>query len=408
MKTPGYSFTKNVCYLGYVIQAVVNNLLSLLFVIFNAAPYNISVERLGRLLLINFTAQLVIDLLSVYLVPIFGEKNCIVFAQLCSAVGFVLLTVLPVIMPPYAGIIISVIFMSVGSGFIEVLLSPVVEALPTDDKAGNMSLLHSFYSWGQVITVCVTTALLAVFGRGNWFYIPLVWSVFPFLNTFLFLKAPIPVLGSENSAANIKGLFKHSKFYRYLLFMLCAGASEIAMAQWASFFVEESFALPKWLGDLLGPCAFALLMGTGRLLFGIMGHRFSLKRLLMFASMLCVLCYLFVAFSKNGVLGIIGCALCGFSVSVMWPGVYSLCAGDYPKAGPAMFSFLALLGDIGCSLGSWLVGFFAELAEKNGIGNKYAALFGLNGGQPSMQFAFLILAVFPALMLLFSLTKQRN
>ncbi len=400
MSRSKFWLTKKACYIGYVIQAVVCNLLPLLFVVFNAEPYNISLEKLGRLILVNFTAQLIIDFLAIYIVQIFGVKPSVVFAQGCAAFGFVLLGVLPRIMDPYIAITVSVIFLATGSGLIEVLISPIVEALPSDNKAGSMSFLHSFFSWGQAITVIVTTLLLLLIGRNNWFYIPLIWAVLPAINTLLFAKSPIIDPGSGGGFKGGLKLLKNRRFYLFLFLMLAAGASEISMSQWASFFVEIGFNVPKWIGDLLGPCMFAILMGLGRTLYGLFGKNIPIMKALLSLSALSVICYLLVALSNSPILSVLGCAFCGFSVSLMWPGVLSVSAENFKQGGTAMFSLLAMLGDFGCSIGPWILGLIAEITTENGIALQYKIALNLTGNEPGMQLGFLITGIFPLSMFL--------
>ncbi len=393
--------TKNACYLGYVIQAVVNNLTSLLFVVFNAEPYGISVEQLGRLVLVNFLSQLVIDALSIYIVPKFGYHKCVVVSQLSSAIGFLMLGLLPLILPPYIGIMISVLFLAIGSGFIEVLISPIIEALPSDNKSGNMSFLHSFYCWGQVITVSVTTLLLLVIGRERWFLLPLLWSVLPFINTALFWKADILELkaDSEHKKAPFS-VFCDGRFYLYITLMVCAGACELAMVQWSSFFVEVGLSVDKWLGDLLGPCMFAVLMGISRMMFALLSHRISAEKFLIVSAALCVVCYLTVAFSNQPAFSILGCALCGLSVGVMWPAALSMGSKAFRSSGTAIFSLLAIFGDLGCALGPWFLGFVSDASLKYGI-VKYIPFFKtLSANNADMQFGFLLAAIFPLVLLL--------
>lgn len=409
MQNKQYALTRKASYLGYVIQAVVNNLLSLLFVIFNAQPYGISVERLGRLVFINFMAQLVIDALSMYIVPRFGYRKCVISAQFCSGVGFVLLGILPRVMEPYAGIVIAMLFLAVGSGFIEVLISPIIEALPSDNKAGSMSFLHSFYSWGQAVTVSVTTLLLLLIGREHWYWLPFFWSVLPFVNTGLFAKADILELRADRENASDRfSVLRDGKFYLFLLLMLCAGASEIAMVQWSSFFVEVGFSVPKWIGDLLGPCMFAILMGLGRMLYGLFGNRIPVLRVITVSALVCIGCYLLVAFSSSSVLSVIGCAVCGLSISVMWPGTLSLASACFKQGGSVLFSMLAMFGDLGCALGPWLLGLVSDLTDSSGVSQQYAAAFGLSGGQPGMQLGFLAVSVFPLMMLTVLLLARRR
>lgn len=396
-----YGLTKVACYIGYVVQAVVNNLLSLLFVIFNAQPYNISLEKLGSIIFINFAAQLFIDYISVFFTSRFGYKKCVVFAQATSVVGFVLLGFLPRVIEPYFGILFSILFLAVGSGLIEVLISPIIEALPSDNKASNMSFLHSFYCWGQVLTVIGTTALVFALGNDKWFYIPFVWSIIPFINTLLFTRCDILELENNSAHSSALSLLKNKSVYKYMVFMFCAGASEITMVQWSSFFVEKGFGTEKWLGDLIGPCLFAVLMGIGRIGYGILGKKVSLERLLCYFSALCFVCYLVVALSNNGIICALGCAVCGLSVSVMWPGVISLSAEKFHSSGTAIFSLMAMLGDIGCAVGPWILGLIAEYAFDYNLGRHLISALNINSTQSNMQLGFLICSIFPLIMFLF-------
>lgn len=399
MQISKYTKTKLACYIGYIIQAVVNNLTSILFVIFNAKPYNISQEELGRLIFINFAAQLIIDVFSIYIVPKFGYRKCVVFAQFCSAVGFVMLGFLPKVIPSYLGLVLSTLCLAIGSGFIEVLISPIVEALPNDNKAGNMSLLHSFYCWGQVLTVAVSTLLLLVMGREKWFILPFFWSILPFINTFLLAKVPILELeGDKNHSFSLRAILKEKSLYVFLILMFCAGSSELAMVQWSSFFVELGFGIDKWMGDLLGPCLFAVFMGIGRVAYAIFGSKLPLKITLMFSSALAVLCYLAVALSNSPIVGIIGCALCGIAVSVMWPGVLSFASETFAGSGSKMFSLLAMFGDLGCAVGPWVLSLVSEAATKSGADKTFAQVLNLSGSQTGMQLGFLVTAIIPLFM----------
>ena len=396
-----YKNTKKACYLGYVIQAVVNNLASLFFVIFSAQPFNLSEEKLGRLILINFTAQLVIDFLSIYIVPKFGYRKCVVTAQASSAVGFILLGLLPRCISPFMGLVIAILFLAIGSGFIEVLISPIVEALPSDNKAGSMSFLHSFYCWGQAATVVFTTVFLLIIGKHNWFYIPFFWSVLPIINTFLFAKVPILELNGDKEQSFSLSLLKSEKSLYLLLFlMFTAGASELAIVQWSSYFIEMGLGVKKWLGDILGPCFFAIIMGLGRVFFAVFGKRFKTTSVITVMALLSSICYLIVALSGNVASTIIACGFCGFTVSVMWPGVFSIAAERFPESGASLFSLLAIFGDLGCATGPWILGFVADIAEKNNslrvLANKLMGLSSHFG----IQFGFLVTSLIPFSMFL--------
>ena len=396
-----YKITKNACYLGYAIQAVVNNLTSLFFIIFSAKPFNLSQEELGRLVFINFFSQLVIDALSIYIVPKLGYRKCVVLAQACSCAGFICLGILPNVMSPYMGLVLSIILLAVGSGFIEVLISPICEALPSSNKAGSMSFLHSFYCWGQAATVIITTLLLVLLGRDNWFYIPFIWAILPAVNTVLFSFAPILELeGDKNHSFKLTSVLKNKYFYLFLLLMFCAGASEISMVQWSSFFVETGFSVDKWLGDILGPCMFAIFMGIGRVAYAIFGKKVHPNTIIMVFALICTLTYLTVAFSNIPAISILACAICGLSVSVMWPGVFSSAAEKFKGSGASLFSVLAIFGDLGCATLPWIFGIVSDASTSSGLADSFANTFNLSGNQAGMQFGFLVSAVVPFLMFL--------
>ena len=394
-----YSLTKKACYLGYAIQAVVNNLTSLLFVIFNAEPFGLSQEELGRLVFFNFFSQLLIDAFSIYIVPKLGYRKCVVLAQACSFLGFVFLGVLPNVITPYTGLFIAIVILAVGSGFIEVLISPIAEALPTKNKAANMSFLHSFYCWGQAATVIITTLLLLALGRENWMYIPFFWAILPAINTVLFSIAPILVLeGDKNHSFKLRSVLKTKRFYLFLILMFCAGASELTMVQWASFFVETGFSVEKWWGDILGPFMFAVFMGTGRVIYAVFGKKIKPDTVIMVSALICTATYLTVAFSSSAVLSLIACAVCGISVSVMWPGVYSSAAEKFKGSGASLFSVLAMFGDFGCATLPWILGIVSDFSSSNGLADKFAEIFNLSGNQAGMQFGFLVSSAVPFLM----------
>ena len=352
----GYSRTIKASCLGYVTQAVVNNLAPLLFLTFQEL-YNISMERITLLITINFTIQLFVDLLSAGLIDKVGYRRAIVFAHMCSAAGMGGMAVFPAMCGnAYLGLVLSVVLYAIGGGLIEVLISPIVEACPTEKKDASMSLLHSFYCWGHVIVVIVTTLFFAVFGRTWWKVLCALWALLPVCNAIYFGRVPIRSLNEEQEPMPWRGMFSEKLFLIFVLLMLCAGASEQAMSQWASVFAESGLQMPKEAGDLAGPCMFAALMGVSRLTYARFSDRISLKRFMLGSSILCILSYVLAVFSENPVLGLAGCGLCGLSVGILWPGTYSLASRSLPGGGTAMFAFLALAGDLGCTLGPTVVG----------------------------------------------------
>ena len=362
MKKLTYRHTMVTCFIGYITQAISVNLLPLLFIIFQT-DFGISFEKLGRLILIFFLMQFFIDLLTIKFADKIGYRITLVAAHIFSAFGLIMIGVLPFIMPsPYTGLVTAVVFYSVGSGAIEVLVSPIIESIPGDAKASDMALLHSFYCWGQLITVIVTTVLLKVIGLGSWFVIPTLWALVPLYNIFRFIRTPLAPHEKIQNPMSVAELLKNKFFILAIIMMVCAGASEIAMAQWSSLFAETALKIPKIYGDILGPGLFALFMGIGRTVFGTKGHKINLYKAIAACSVFCIVCYLLTIFSPAPLISMAGCSLCGLAVCIMWPGVLSMSAEKFPSGGTAMFGLCAMFGDLGCSVGPWITGAAADTA----------------------------------------------
>jgi fucose permease len=397
-----YRHTLHACYTGYITQAIVNNLAPLLFVIFQN-QYGLSYEKVGRLILINFGVQLIADLLSVRYVDRIGYRRAACLAHLLCIGGLLLLAALPNLLPdPYPGLVVAVAVYALGGGLLEVLVSPIVNALPGEEKESAMSLLHSFYCWGQVGVVLLTTLLLRVIGPQLWPVLPVVWCLVPLFNFFRFRKVPLTPPLPEERLMTVRELFRSRFFVIALLLMLCAGASELTMSQWSSLFAQKALLLPKVFGDLLGPCLFAVLMGIGRTIYGVWGSRIRLKPALIFCGALCLLCYAVTVFSPWPLLALAGCAFCGFSVSLMWPGTFSLSAARFPTGGTALFGMLAVFGDLGGSMGPWLTGIVSDRAQaayaKLAPALPFAA--GLSPSRFGLKMGLLAAAVFPILLLI--------
>ena len=313
-----------------------------------------------------FMTQLLIDFAATKFVDRIGYRTCVVCSQILSAVGLALLAVLPEVLPdPFIGILIAVVLYAMGAGLIEVLISPIVEACPFENKDGVMSLLHSFYCWGMVGVILGSTVFFAVFGVKNWHILALLWAVIPFMNAFNFLKCPIERLTEDGEGMKMGQLFRMPLFWLMALLMVCSGASEISMAQWASAFTESAMGVSKTIGDLAGPCLFAVLMGISRVFYGKMSEKLDLTKTMLGCGALCIVCYLLASLSSLPVLGLMGCALCGISVGIMWPGTLSISAQKCPKGGTVMFALLALAGDLGGSIGPSLVGSVSSMADGN-------------------------------------------
>lgn len=354
------------CFIGYVVQAIVNNFVPLLFLTFQGS-YGISLQKITLLVTFNFGIQLLVDLASIGFVDRIGYRASMILAHAMAAAGLILLTVLPECLgDPFVGLLIAVMIYAIGGGLLEVLVSPVVEACPTDNKEKAMSLLHSFYCWGHVGVVLISTIFFSTFGIENWKILARIWAVIPVLNGIVFLTSPIYSLHEEGEKGlSIRELCSMKIFWVVMLMMTCAGASEQAVSQWASTFAEEGLKVSKTVGDLAGPMAFAVLMGLARLLYGKYGEKIDLKRFMIYSSILCVISYLCIAFVPVPMLSLIGCAVCGFSVGIMWPGTFSIASASIRGGGTAMFALLALAGDLGCSGGPTLAGFVSSSVGNN-------------------------------------------
>ena len=360
MSKLNYKHTIFACFSGYIVQAIINNFVPLLFLTFNK-DYGISLTKITFLVTFNFGLQLVVDLISVKLVDKIGYRLSTVIAHVFGAAGLVALTILPRIMPDaFMGLLISVSIYAVGGGMIEVLISPIMEFCPTDNKEKAMSLLHSFYCWGHVLVVVVSVVFFQIFGIENWTILALVWAIVPILNAILFAKVPItePSEETKEKGSTIR-LFKNKIFWTMLVLMVCAGASEQAVSQWASTFAEQGLGVSKAIGDLAGPMMFAIFMGLSRAFYGKYGHKININTFMIYSGILCVLSYLLIALSPNLVLGLVGCAITGLSVGIMWPGTFSISSGVL-KGGTAMFGLLAVAGDVGCMAGPTIVGLASQ------------------------------------------------
>ena len=362
---PNYRKTKTACYLGFVTQAIAANFAPLLFLKFHN-DYNISLGNIALISTCFFFTQLLVDLFCAKFVDKIGYRICIVASEVCSAAGLIGLAFLPDILPnPFAGILCSVIVYAIGSGLIEVLGSPIVEACPFDNKEATMSLLHSFYCWGAVGTILISTLFFLLFGMDSWKWLAVLWALIPTYNIYNFATCPIEHLVEEGSGMGIRELFQKPLFWISVCLMICSGASELAMAQWASAYAEAALGLSKAIGDLTGPCMFAVTMGISRVTFGKYGVRIDLMKFMTGSGILCVVCYLLTSLSSNPLIGLIGCIVCGFSVGIMWPGTISISSKKFPLGGTAMFALLAMAGDLGGSIGPGIVGYITQEAGDN-------------------------------------------
>lgn len=365
MKKP-YKKTMYACFIGYIVQAIVNNFVPLLFVMFQTA-YRVPLQKITLLITVNFLIQLCVDLLSAGFIDRIGYRASALLAHGFAAAGLILLTILPDRTgDPFVGILLSVVIYALGGGLLEVLVSPILEACPTDNKESAMSLLHSFYCWGQMGVVLLSTLFFAVFGIANWKALALVWAAVPVLNGVLFATAPLYPLNPEGGPGlTLKELCCNKVFWLLMLMMLGAGAAENTVSQWASAFAEEGLGVTKTVGDLAGPMAFAALMGTARLVYGKWGHKLNLEKCMLGSSLLCVASYLVIALVPVPQLALVGCAVCGFSVGILWPGTFSKGSAAIQNGGTVMFALFALAGDLGCSAGPTLAGMVTRACDGN-------------------------------------------
>lgn len=372
---PRYNLTLLACYFGYISQAIINNLLPLLFVTLQK-QFLLSVTQIGFLVTYNFATQLIVDLLAAKYADKLGYRTCMIIAHVACAVGLAGLAVFPFILQkPYMGLLLSITIYAVGGGLTEVLVSPIVQALPLKRKESVISVLHSFYCWGHAAIVILTTLFFHFVGVENWRLVCLLWALIPAGNIVLCVICPMCPLTEEGHTLPIRKLFSSKLFWIFFLMMLCAGASEHSMVQWSSFFAEKGLQVPKAIGDLLGPCMFAILMGVTRAVYGALGDNFPLQRALIISSIVCIGSYLVAVFSPLPFISLIGCGFCGISVGLMWPGVFTLTAKYSAKGGTAMFALLAVAGDLGCSVGPSIVSSVASAFDGELKAGLLAAVF---------------------------------
>ena len=364
-KQKNYKKTLTACYLGFVTQAISANFTPLLFLTFKGT-YGISLEKIALIPLTFYLTQFFVDIVAAKYADKIGYRLCVIASQVLSSAGLVLLTILPGVSPdPFIGILLAVVLYAIGSGLIEVLLSPIVEACPFENKDGVMSLLHSFYCWGAVGVILGSTLFFAVFGIVYWKILTIIWALIPLYNAINFISCPIEKLSKDGSSMSIRQLLSVPIFWMMIFLMICAGSSEATMCQWASAFTESALKVSKLVGDLAGPCLFAAFMGIARMLYGKMSEKLNLTKTMLLCGFFAAVCYLLASLSSLAILGLIGCALCGLAVGIMWPGTISLSSRKCPTGGTAMFAFLALAGDLGATVGPVTVGKVAELTGEN-------------------------------------------
>lgn len=365
IKQKNYKKTLAACYLGFVTQAITANFTPLLFLTF-VNTYGVTFEKIAMIPLVFYLTQLLIDFAATKFADKIGYRTCVVASQVLSAIGLLLMAILPELLSaPFIGILLSVVLYAIGSGLIEVLVSPIVEACPFENKDGVMSLLHSFYCWGAMGVILGSTLFFALFGIEKWKILVFIWALVPLYNAFNFMNCPIERLVEDGKSMGVRELLKTPIFWLMILLMVCSGASEATMAQWASAFTESAIGVSKTVGDLAGPCLFAMFMGVSRILYGKFSPKLDLTKVMLACGTMCVGCYLLASLSTLPILGLVGCALCGLGVGVMWPGSISISSQRCPRGGTAMFAFLALAGDLGAMVSPAMVGGLSEMAGGN-------------------------------------------
>lgn len=390
-----YKKTLLACYLGFITQAISANFIPLLFLTFKRT-YAISLDKIAIIPVLFYFIQLLVDIIATKFADKIGYRTCVVASEALSAVGLIALAVLPEIMPSsFVGILIAVVLYAIGSGIIEVLVSPIVEACPFENKDGVMSFLHSFYCWGSMAVILGSTIFFTLFGVENWKILTLIWALVPLYNIFNFINCPIEKLVEDGKSMGVTKLLKTPIFWLMILLMVCSGASEISMSQWASAFTESALGVSKTVGDLAGPFLFAMFMGIARLLYGKFSHKLNLTNVMLICAVMCTCCYLLASLSSISILGLLGCAICGLTVGIMWPGSISISSQNCPKGGTAMFALLALAGDLGGMASPAIVGSISEMAGGN------------------LKLGLLVATIFPvilvvALIILKSIKKQKS
>ena len=387
------------CEFGITTQSAVNNLAPILFVIFKD-NFGISYTMIAAIMLFNFLVQIATDFTAIKIIGILDYRKSGILAQACAAIGLIMLGVLPGIIPIYPALFTATLFMAFGGGLLEVMVSPIVDSLAEGQNSAKMNMLHSFFCWGQVAVVLTATTAIKIFGSNIWYIIPIIWAIVPIISIFMFSVVPIPEIARAERQSGEKLSVKSKIFMLMCFLMIASGASEITMAEWASVFAQKGLGIDKFAGDILGPCLFAVLMGSGRVLFGIFGNKMRLKSALIFSSVLCTACYLVAATAKDAYIALFACALTGFSVSIMWPGVYSYSSSVIKTGKTAMFGILALCGDVGCSLGSWLTGSMSDFSLNFPKVLEFADRYGISYEQMGLKVGIACAAIFPLLMAL--------
>ncbi|MEG0693903.1 MAG: MFS transporter [Oscillospiraceae bacterium] len=392
--------TRFSCYVGSFLQAIVCNITAILFIPLMDL-YGFTYVQLGILVAVNFTAQVAVDIIFSGIIDKFGYRKIALPAIFCGFIGLVLFAASPLIFDNvFIGLLISTIIFAAASGLLEIMISPIANALPSENKGASMSLLHSFYAWGTVVTILVTTLFIFVFGGKYWQIIVLFWSIVPLINFFMFANSPFPKTVPEGTGDKVKKTLFEPFYIVALLAIFFGAGTELVMAQWSSSFMEKAMALPKVVGDMLGMCGFAFMMAVGRTYYGFKGAQFKMSKVLILGSVVSLVCYITGALSPFTWLNILACAVTGLAASLLWPGTLVISASRFPLAGAWLFAILAAAGDIGAAFGPWLTGMIVDYTEESAVTVAMANMFSVSGEQAVMRFGILVAALFPLLALI--------
>lgn len=396
-----YRLTTISCFVGIFAQAVIINLAALLFMPLMRL-HGLTYVQLGTLVAVNFSVQVGSDLVFSGLIDRIGFRRLVLPACLVGSLGLFLFALAPVLLPGrvFAGLLAATAVYSAAGGLLEVLLSPIVNAIPNEEKGAAMSLLHSFYAWGQMATIILTTLFLFLVGERHWQWMVGFWALLPLANFLLFLKAPFPPSVPEEHRLNMGDLILKPFCLLAFAAIFFGASAEVLMNQWTSAFMERALLLPKLTGDLFGMCGFALMLGLGRAWHGKYGARFDISKALVAMSALAVLCYLVVALAPGSWPGLLACMVCGFATSLLWPGTLIVASERYPLAGAWMFALLAAAGDVGAGLGPWFTGWVVDHAIDTAAALRLEQWLGIGGEQAALRLGILAGTIAPLLALL--------
>lgn len=404
--TKEYNLAKYACYLGSGGMAIVSVLSPLLFVTFREL-YGISYTLLGLLVVANFLTQLSVDLIFSFFTKYFNIHKTVRTMPIITFSGLLIYTLMPLIFPEYVylWLIIGTIVFSASAGLGEVLLSPVIAAIPSDNPDREMSKMHSAYAWGCVAVVVISTLFLKLAGTHNWQFLALLLSLLPFANAIIFAKAKLPEISINQDAEKGGVSFKNKGIIMCFVCIFLGGATEVTMSEWVSNFIESGIGLPKVVGDILGVAMFAAMLGIGRTIYAKIGKNIS--SVMLFGMAGSTVCYIVASLSLNPVTGLIACAVTGLCVSMLWPGTLIYAEENFPKLGVAVYALMAAGGDLGASVAPQLVGVLSDKIAVMNFAEILAQKLCITAEQVGIRAGMLAAAVFPLLGVVVILIMKR-